>query len=202
MRHSSRIAQLALAAVAGALLAGGGYALASSSTNTITGCVTKKSHQLLIAKRCPKGQSRLEWNQKGPQGQQGATGAQGPQGAQGATGATGAQGPAGTPATILWARVASSGSVVAGSNFSVGRVGPGEYQVVPQGATGSLSPPCAVTVTPDAVSPDGSDQPAAPVTATVGTTGLSEPGASITVLLNNASTSSAVDDGFSVIADC
>jgi hypothetical protein len=201
MRHTSRIAQLALAALAGALLAGGGYALASSSQTTITGCVNQ-SHQLLIEKRCRKGQSRLVWNQKGPQGKQGATGAQGPQGIQGPTGGTGAQGPAGTSPTIWWARVSSTGAVVAGSNFSVGRVGPGEYQVIPQGAAGSLSPPCAVTVTPDAVSADGSDQPATPVTATVGTTGLSAPGASITVLLNNASTTAAVDDGFSVIAEC
>jgi hypothetical protein len=81
MKHPSRIAPLALAALAGALLAGGGYALASSSTATISGCVSK-NQQLLIKKRCAKGQTRLVWNQKGPQGKQGATGAQGPQGVQ------------------------------------------------------------------------------------------------------------------------
>jgi hypothetical protein len=202
MRHPTRIAQLALAALSGALLGGGGYALASSSTTTIHGCVNKNNHQLLIQKRCGKGQSRLVWNQQGPQGIQGATGAQGPQGVQGPTGGTGVQGPAGTSPTIWWARVSSSGAVVAGSNFQVGHVGPGEYQVFPQGATGSLSPPCALTVTPNAVSTNGADQPATPTTAAVGTSGLSEPGAAITVLLNNATTGAAVDDGFSVIAEC
>ena len=136
MRHPTRIAQLALAALAGALLGGGGYALASSSTTTIHGCVNKNNHQLLIQKRCGNGQSRLAWNQQGPQGKQGTAGAQGPQGAQGPTGATGQQGPAGTSPTIWWARVSLSGNLVAGSNFSVGRKGPGEYQVIPQGATG------------------------------------------------------------------
>jgi hypothetical protein len=201
MRHPTRIAQLALAALAGALLGGGGYALASSSTSTIHGCVNKNNHQLLIQRRCGKGQSRLVWNQQGPQGKQGATGAQGAQGVQGPTGGTGAAGPAGTSPTIWWARVASSGAVVAGSNVQIGHFGPGEYQVFPQGATGTSSPPCAVTVTPNVMSTDGESQPDTPIIATVGTSGLSEPGAAITVLLNNAS-GGAVDDGFSVIADC
>jgi hypothetical protein len=202
MKHPSRIAPLALAALAGALLAGGGYALASSSTATISGCVTK-SQQLLIRKRCAKGQTRIVWNKTGPQGKQGATGAQGLQGAQGPAGATGAQGPAGTSPTIWWARVSLSGSVVAGSNFQVGHLATGEYDVFPQGATGSLNPPCAVTVTPDVVSADGESQPGiTPITAAVGTSGLSQPGAAITVLLNNSMSGAAVDDGFSVIAEC
>jgi hypothetical protein len=201
MRHPTRIAQLALAAIAGVLLGGGGYALASGSTSTIHGCVNKNNHQLLIQNRCGKGQSRIVWNQQGPQGKQGATGAQGPQGVQGPTGGTGAQGPAGTSPTIWWARVSLSGAVVAGSNIQIGRFGIGEYQVFLQGATGSLSPPCAVTVTPNVMSTDGASQPAAPIVATVGTSGLSEPGAAITVLLDNAS-GGAIDDGFSVTADC
>jgi hypothetical protein len=201
MRYPSRLAQLALAALTGALLAGGGYALASGSATTIHGCVDRKNHQLLIQKRCGKGQSRLVWNQQGPQGKQGATGTQGPQGVQGPTGGSGSQGPAGTSPIIWWARVASSGAVVAGSNVQIGHVGMGEYQVFLQGASGSSSPPCAVTVTPNVVSTNGADQPATPITATVGTSGLSEPGAAITVLLNNAS-GPAVDDGFSVIAEC
>jgi len=199
MRHPSRIAQLALAAMAGALLGGGGYALASSSATTIHGCVNRENHQLLIQKRCGKDQSRLVWSEQGPQGKQGAPGAQGP---QGLTGGTGSQGPPGTSPIIWWARVASSGTVVAGSNIQVGHVGLGEYQVFPQGATGSSSPPCAVTVTPNVMSTNDADQPATPITAAVGTSGLSEPGAAITVLLNNASTTAAVDDGFSVIAEC
>jgi hypothetical protein len=211
MRHPSRIAQLALAALAGALLAGGGYALASSSgPTTIHGCVNKKTHELLIQKRCGKGQTQLVWSQQGPQGKQGATGGQGPQGVAGAIGATGAQGPAGTSATILWARVASNGSIVAKSNdpavgsLSVGHLSTGEYDLVVGQPVGSRSlPPCATTVTPDAESGNGTDQPVTtPVTASVGTSGLSEPGALITVLLNNSITEAAVDDGFSVIAAC
>jgi hypothetical protein len=51
MSRTPRIVQLAIAVLAGALLAGGGYAIAASnSTKTINGCVVKKSHQLLIEK--------------------------------------------------------------------------------------------------------------------------------------------------------
>jgi hypothetical protein len=208
MRHPSRIAQLALAALAGALLAGGGYALASSSTAAIHGCVSNKNHQLLIERRCGKGQSRLVWNQQGPQGRQGAAGPQGRQGVQGPVGLTGAQGAVGASAFVLWARVSSSGSVVAGSSdpevgsLAVGHLETGEYQLIPQEPPGAPKPPCAVTVTPDAVSTDGLNQPATPITATVGASGLSQPGAEITVLLNDSTSGVAVDDGFSVIADC
>ncbi|MGH2888585.1 MAG: hypothetical protein ACRDNJ_03055, partial [Solirubrobacteraceae bacterium] len=63
MRTMPRIAQLALAALAGALLAGGGYALAAShGSRTIHGCVVRHSHELLIQRRCRRGQSALAWN--------------------------------------------------------------------------------------------------------------------------------------------
>ncbi|MGH2875112.1 MAG: hypothetical protein ACRDLV_02550, partial [Solirubrobacteraceae bacterium] len=58
MRTMPRIAQLALAALAGALLAGGGYALAAShGSRTIHGCVVRHSHELLIQRRCRRGQA-------------------------------------------------------------------------------------------------------------------------------------------------
>lgn len=45
--------------------------------------------------KCASGQTRIFWNQTGPQGLAGPTGPQGPQGPQGNTGATGPQGPQG-----------------------------------------------------------------------------------------------------------
>ena len=90
MKTSSRLLQTSIALLAGVLLAGGSYALGSaSSSKTISGCVVKSTHQLLIQKRCGPGQSRLSWAQQGPQGVQGSTGPQGP------------------PAASAWARVVS-----------------------------------------------------------------------------------------------
>ncbi len=84
---------LAVAAIA-LLLAGGGYALASSR-GTITVCVHKADHGLYTG-RCAKGDNKLTWNKTGPRG---------PVGARGQTGATGQPGAPGPPATSLWALV-------------------------------------------------------------------------------------------------
>jgi hypothetical protein len=59
-----------------------------------------------------------------------------------------------------------------------------------------------VTVTPDVISSDGEGQPATPVSASVGTSGIGDPNAVITVLINNTMSGAAVDDGFSVAAQC
>jgi hypothetical protein len=80
MPSLSRVAQLAAAVLAGALLATGGYALAASATKTIHACVSKTSHVLAVEKHCGKGQTTLTWNQQGPAGQAGRTGATGPAG--------------------------------------------------------------------------------------------------------------------------
>jgi hypothetical protein len=89
MSNTPRILQLAIAVLAGALLGGGGYAIAASnSIKTIHGCVVKKGHQLLIEKHCRRDETTLTWDQKGPAGLTGA---------RGATGATGATGLAGAP---------------------------------------------------------------------------------------------------------
>ena len=186
----------------GALLAGGGYAIAAGN-ESINSCVSKRTHALLIKSKCGRGESRLVFSARGPQGPRGNSGAQGPQGVLGIQGPQGIQGPAGTPAVNpLWARVNSAGTVLAGNGIQVGHAGTGEYGVVPVGP-GSSGRPCALTVTPDAISADGADQPATPVVASVGTTGLQSPGAGITVLLNDAAPpGTAVDDGFSVTADC
>lgn len=107
MRPTSRFLQLLTAVLAGALLAGGSYALGStSSSKTISGCVVKRSHELLIQNRCGKGEAKLIWDQKGVQGAQGA---------QGAPGAAGPQGP-GSP--TAWGYVTGGGGVQ-GVNLSV-----------------------------------------------------------------------------------
>lgn len=94
----------------GALLFGGGYAIAAGGTKTIHGCVDNKTNVLHVKARCGRGQHRLIWNQQGPAG------------VQGATGATGGAAPS------AWALVGSDGSV-AGRNISVQRTGVGTYAV-------------------------------------------------------------------------
>jgi hypothetical protein len=97
--------------------AGGGYALAASKTKTITVCADKGTGVLHLKNRgkCKRGQTRVTWNQKGPQGAQGF---QGPAGQPGA------------PAVSVWANVANAGSVVSGQGLSVQHVSTGIYQVV------------------------------------------------------------------------
>ena len=103
---TSRIAQLAAAAGAGALIAGGGFALASSGSSTIHGCVGTKSHVLTVQAKCPRGTRKLVWSVQGPRG------LTGPAGAAGAAGATGAAGPAGVvPWTIDYGYVTESSAI-------------------------------------------------------------------------------------------
>jgi hypothetical protein len=90
---------------------GGGIALAANSAPaTIAACYRTGSSPAVLERiagsaSCPRGYTKVTWNQQGPQGPRGATGAQGPRGAtgaqgpKGATGATGAQGPAGPKGT-------------------------------------------------------------------------------------------------------
>ena len=99
-----------------AIAAGGGYALAASKTKTITVCADKGTGVLHLKTRgrCKRGQTRVTWNQVGPQG---------PQGFQGPAGQPGA------PAVSVWANVDNAGSVVSGQGLSVQHVGAGTYQV-------------------------------------------------------------------------
>ncbi|MGA2926766.1 MAG: hypothetical protein ABSG43_12350 [Solirubrobacteraceae bacterium] len=127
IKHPTRIAQTALATLAGALLTGGGYALASSnSQNTIKGCVVKSTHQLLIQKKCRRGQTRLAWAKDGPQG------------------------PQGPPAAGAWAVIGTftgGAGVSSGRNITVRYDTVGEYTIT---ATG----PCANTVGAVEVNPE------------------------------------------------
>jgi hypothetical protein len=97
--------------------AGGGYALAASKTKTITVCADKKTGLLHLHNhgKCKRGQTRVTWNQRGPQGLQGV---QGPAGQPGA------------PAVSVWGQVATNGSLLFGQGLSVQHLSqPGTYQV-------------------------------------------------------------------------
>ena len=184
MPKTHRIVQLSVALLAGALLGGGGYALAASSaTKTIHGCVVKSSHELLVQKRCKRGETALTWNQRGP------TGATGARGSTGATGATGAQGPAGQNAVSEWEVVNASGGLVAGTNLGVTHLATGSYQL--NDATDA--PNCAIQVTPDNNS-NGVTVP--PILASV----ANGPTVQGIYLTNTSGT--GVDDGFSVSVQC
>ena len=136
MKPSSRLLTLAAGVLAGALLAGGSYALGSSSASkTITGCVVTKTHaglnagELLIQNRCGREEDRLSWSKQGPQGVQGDTG------------------PQGLPAAAAWASVASGnvGTGVLGSeNLSVRADGDGVYTLTAGGPCISGSDPSEV----------------------------------------------------------
>ena len=83
--------------VAGVVLVGGGYALASSRQTTIHACVSAKTHAILQESRCGKGYRALTWSVAGPKGDRGAKGATGARGATGAGGSQGIQGAQGAP---------------------------------------------------------------------------------------------------------
>jgi hypothetical protein len=87
-RLLSRGTTAAAVGVLAVLIAGGGYALASS--NTIKACVAHTNKDIYKKNTCKSGDKKLTWNKQGPQGPQG------PKGDTGATGATGATGPAGS----------------------------------------------------------------------------------------------------------
>ncbi|MHB1571200.1 MAG: hypothetical protein ACYC0H_18645 [Solirubrobacteraceae bacterium] len=157
MRKAPRIAQLALAALTGAAVTGGGFALAASASRTIHGCVARRTHQLFVARRCTRQQTALVWNQRGPRGPVGRTGPVGPAGPQ----AVGAWG--------LLAENSATAGFNAGQNLSVTRTGVGSVSV------SVTAGPCvnqlsSIVVTPDTATFLGSAVPIAYVTGTPGAT--------------------------------
>ena len=110
---------------------GGGYALGASKTKTITVCADKATGILHLKTRgkCKRSQTRVTWNQQGPQGAQGPPGAQGSQGTAGAQGQQGPAGVQGPAAVNVWAEVANDGTVVAGQGLSVEHISGGTYKV-------------------------------------------------------------------------
>ncbi len=130
MTFRIKLTHVLVGIVAGALLAGGGYALASTQSRVIHACVSTKTRAITVPAngRCSKGYVALEWNQQGQKGTAGA---------KGAAGANGAAGAAGTSASI------SVGSVTtepAGSQASVTNSGTAGNAIlnfgIPQGAAG------------------------------------------------------------------
>ena len=103
-----KLNQLAAAIVVGALLVGGGYALASTGGGVISACIQKKTRQLSIpaSAHCAKGYAAISWNQRGIRGVAGA---------RGATGERGAAGTAGLSASV------SIGTVTTGAAGSLGQ---------------------------------------------------------------------------------
>jgi len=114
-----------------ALGAGGGYAVAASNNKTITVCADKKTGVLHLKTRgrCKSSQTRVSWNQQGPQGPPGPQGVQGTTGLQGPVGAAGPTGAQGRAAVSVWANVADNGTVVDGRGLAVQHVMTGTYQV-------------------------------------------------------------------------
>ncbi len=97
--------------VVGVLIgAGGSYALAAGSTSTISVCADKGAGLLHLRThgRCKRGQTRVSWNQVGPQG---------PQGRQGA------------PAVSIWGAEAANNNPIAQHGLSIQHVSAGRYQV-------------------------------------------------------------------------
>ena len=98
MRRLATISVVLLVVIAG------GAALAASSGDTYTGCLTPGGTIIKVAigaspaGNCTGQQTQITWSETGPSGPvgpQGPAGPQGPVGPQGATGATGSAGPAG-----------------------------------------------------------------------------------------------------------
>ena len=133
MKLNNPIITTVAGVLAGGLLAGGGYAIGSAgSTKTITGCVVKASHELLIQNRCARGQTKISWNQ------------------QGVPGVAGRTGPQGLPAAAAWARVVpgtSTAIVLDSENLSVQQDGNGVFTLTAGGLCVSGSNPSEV-VTP------------------------------------------------------
>jgi len=134
-------AQIAIGLTVGAMLAGGGYAIAASQSRTIHACVSKKTHALSVQVKCPKGTSALSWGTVGPRGAAGAKGARGAAGVPGAAGAA-ATVSVGTVATGPTAAVTNSGSSSAAVlNFTLPTTGAvTAYGQVWPGASGTSTP--------------------------------------------------------------
>ena len=126
--HHIRHNVVAYLALFVALGAGGGYAMAAGNSKAITVCADKKTGVLHLKTRgrCKGSQTRVSWNQQGPQGLQGPQGSTGAQGATGAQGVPGARGPSGV---TVWADVDNDGTVLQSQGISVQRVQAGTYQV-------------------------------------------------------------------------
>lgn len=126
---------------------GGGYAFAASKTKTITVCADKGTGVLHLKThgRCKRGQTRVTWNQQGPQG------------VQGPAGQTGA------PAVSIWAQVTNAGSPLFGQGLSVQHLSAGTYQVTVTAAACASGANAPVITVSDTYPPGGQVAGAFPV---------------------------------------
>ena len=79
-------------------VAGGGVALATSDSEPLVACASKKGGELRLvdeASECGKKEESVRWNRRGVQGLPGLKGARGNDGARGPAGSPGAAGPQG-----------------------------------------------------------------------------------------------------------
>jgi hypothetical protein len=184
-----------------AIGAGGGYALAASQTKTITVCADNKTGVLHLKThgRCKSSQTRVTWNQQGPQGVQGPLGPQGVQGAQGVQGPAGAPG---APAVSVWAGVGGNGTVAAGQGLSVHRTMAGTYQVTVTDPTCSHELINAPVVSVDDSNPPGGQLPGSGAFAVAwyGALGPSQFTVFTGVVVNGKF--SATDHPFSILDTC
>lgn len=72
---SKRATPAMAAGIAGILIGGGGYAIASGGGGTVNACVHKGSGALYVKSKCQHGDRKISWNKVGPRG---ATGPAGP----------------------------------------------------------------------------------------------------------------------------
>jgi hypothetical protein len=155
--HHIRNNVIAYLALFVALGAGGGYAMAASKTKTVTVCADKTTGVLHLKThgRCKRGQTRVIWNQQGPEGPQGLVGQPG------------------TPAVSVWANVSQAGVVISGQGISVQHIGLGTYQVTITAPACAQARNAPVVTVADANPPSGHTAGAFPI-AWYGTTGVND----------------------------
>ena len=137
---SHHIRRNLVAYIAVVLALGGGYAIAGTSTKTISGCVVRRTGELLVKNRCGKAQQKIVWDQQGPQGPAGPTGAPG-------------QAP-----PSAWAVVGSNGGANPASGITATLVSTGTYQIT------ITAPSCAGKQNTPVISVDDTNPPAGQTT--------------------------------------
>jgi hypothetical protein len=164
--------------------AGAGYAFAATKTKSITVCADRTTgilHLKTHSGRCKRGQTRVTWNQQGPQG---------------------VQGPAGQPgaaAVSVWANIANDGAVVSGQGLSVQRVSAGTYQIRVTAAACAEAANAPVVTVADTSAPGGAAG-SFPVGWYQGTAGLQQFTVFTGVVVGGSFT--ATDHSFTVMDSC
>jgi hypothetical protein len=127
MRHTRRFGTVL--AVLVVLLIAGSTLVSAHGAGVVAGvihsCVHDANGKIRIVgadDECGPNETALDWNAIGPQGEQG------PPGPQGEQGPPGPQGPAG-PSLARSGVVSREGTVLAGSGFTVTKLGVGEYRI-------------------------------------------------------------------------